>query len=149
MEERSKKAFDFAADLTKQLITLSTGIVTITLLFSKDLAGPRELAVLAWVFYLLSTLFGLWALMALTGTLAPVIDGASQKEKPDRTNTPGPLLMGRNVRIPSKWQILTFAAATILTLLYVVLAFGHPLPPASASPANCCSCTCSPATSKP
>jgi hypothetical protein len=85
MDDREKKAFDFAADLTKQLITLSTGIVTITLLLSKDFVGPRLLALAAWSFYLLSTVFGLWVLMALTGTLAPL------KEKKKRQHTTGKL----------------------------------------------------------
>jgi hypothetical protein len=35
MQEYQKKAFDFAADLTKQLITLSTSIVTVSLLFGE------------------------------------------------------------------------------------------------------------------
>jgi hypothetical protein len=45
MTEREKRAFDFASDLTKQLITLSTSIVTVTFLFSKDSPGPKLLAV--------------------------------------------------------------------------------------------------------
>jgi hypothetical protein len=45
MDEQNKKAFDFAADLTKQLVTLSTSIVTLTLLFSKDLMDPKWMPV--------------------------------------------------------------------------------------------------------
>jgi hypothetical protein len=36
MDERVKKAFDFAADLAKQLITLATGLIALTITFSKD-----------------------------------------------------------------------------------------------------------------
>jgi hypothetical protein len=48
-EERLKKAFDFSADLTKQLITLATAIITLTITFSKDFlrqpnAAPKGIA---------------------------------------------------------------------------------------------------------
>lgn len=125
MNDRQKKAFDFASDLTKQLITLSTSIVTITLLFSNNLTGPRALAVFAWAFFLISTLCGLWALMALTGTLAP----ANDPNLPDNTN----VVIGPNARIPSTFQVIAFAIATVLTLIYVFLAFCGSSPPASAS----------------
>src|SRR5579863_2614129 len=133
MNEREKKAFDFAADLTKQLITLSTGIVTITLLLSKDFVGPRSLAIAAWTFYLLSTICGLWALMALTGTLAPVKKYAGRPAGTENEK----FEIGSNVRVPSTSQILTFGLATLLTLAYVFVAFARP-PKANPSTQNCC-----------
>lgn len=68
-------AFDFAAETAKQLITLSTGIVALTLTYA---SGPgksgsghaRRLLIASWVVFLLSTLFGVGTLMAMTGTLA-------------------------------------------------------------------------------
>jgi len=42
MKENQKKAFDFASDTTKQLITLSTAIVTLTVTFSKDIIGVGD-----------------------------------------------------------------------------------------------------------
>jgi hypothetical protein len=150
MNEQENKAFDFAADLTKQLITLSTGIVTITLLLSKDLIGPRLLAVWAWAFYLLSTVFGLWALMGLTGTLAPI----KTKPKSPAAGKPAPSAatgleekfeIGKNARIPAALQIGAFGLATLLTLAYVIATFvGSP----SVTPAtkDCC-CQCQPKSS--
>ena len=38
-QTRLAKAFDYAAEKTKQLITLAAGIVTITISFSKDVFG--------------------------------------------------------------------------------------------------------------
>jgi len=35
--EERKKAIDFAADATKQLITVAAGVITATVIFSKDL----------------------------------------------------------------------------------------------------------------
>lgn len=107
LTESQKKAFDFAADLTKQLITLSTSIVTVSLLFGKDFPRQNLLAVWAWTFYLVSTIFGLWTLMALTGTLAPL--------NPPSTSFD----LGFNVRLPSALQIVAFAIAVVLTIIFV------------------------------
>jgi hypothetical protein len=132
MDEREKKAFDFAADLTKQLISLSTGIVTVTLLFSKDITGPKMLAVAAWATFLVSTICGLWVLMALTGTLAPTNQGTTQvvsnpqnklQKETGTQNANNSISLGNNVRLPSALQILTFGLATVLTLVYVFVAF--------------------------
>jgi hypothetical protein len=150
--EHENKAFDFVADLTKQLITLSTGIVTITLLLSKDFTGPRIPALLAWTFYLLSTLCGLWALMALTGTLAPLKVHAA-KPHAHKPSSAAPaesdgehLHIGSNVRRPSTAQIVTFAMATLLTLVYVFGAFLHAPKPAAPATNCCCQCQPTPAT---
>ena len=107
MLEYQKKSFDFAADLTKQLITLSTSIVTVTLLFGDHFPKQSLLVVWAWTFYLTSTVFGLWTLMALTGILAPL--------KPPPTDFDIKL----NVRVPSGLQIGSFAVAVVLTVVFV------------------------------
>jgi len=120
MNARLTKAVELIADLTKQLITLSTGIVTVTLLFSKDIFGPKHIAVWAWGFYLLSTIFGLWALMALTGTLAPVSPDAPKDED---------FPIKANIRIPSGGQIITFGIAVVFTIWYVFAAMYGPEPP--------------------
>jgi hypothetical protein len=107
MLEYQKKAFDFASDLTKQLITLSTSIVTVSLLFGDHFPRQSRLAMWALTFYLVSTVFGLWALMALTGTLAPV------KLPPEDFDLHG------NVRIPSGLQIAAFGLAVGFTIAFV------------------------------
>lgn len=78
--KRSEKAFDFAADLIKQLITLSTGIVTITLTFAKDIFTKSSnqhtgLLLAGWTTHLVSIVFGVAALMGFTGTLERTADG--------------------------------------------------------------------------
>src|SRR5271168_1343645 len=107
MLEYQKKAFDFAADLTKQLITLSTSIVTVSLLFGDHFPKQSLLAVWAWTFYLISAVFGLWTLMALTGTLAPL------------NPPPNDFDLKFNVRLPSALQIVAFGVALILTIKFV------------------------------
>ena len=119
MDERRKKAFDFASDLTKQLITLATGILAITITFSKDIIQPPNtptprsailMMILAWVAYLLSIIFGLWNLMALTGELEP--KGASPAE---------PTTKGSNVFIPTVLQIGSFLVGTLMAIAFGII----------------------------
>lgn len=76
MKENQKKSFDFAADIVKQLITLSTAIITLSVTFSKDIIGvnndfPVTLLAISWGLFIFSLFCGILTLMALTGTLQP------------------------------------------------------------------------------
>lgn len=68
------KSFDFAADVAKQLITLATAIITVMITFSKDILGTNSHYIAwllsSWILFLLSIVFGIFTLMALTGVLA-------------------------------------------------------------------------------
>jgi hypothetical protein len=128
MNERLKKAFDFAADSTKQLIGLSTGIVALTITFAKDILGGlgpwlRVTLAIAWLIYLLSILFGSWALLALTGTLEP-------KGKEDKKPAS---IRGPNVTIPSFLQILTFLLSTLLIIIVASAGSCHATGPQEAA----------------
>ena len=119
MDEQRKQAFEFARDSTKQLITLATGIIALTVTFSKDVFGkpsPFEqlLLVGSWIFFLLSVVMGVCTLLALTGSLEP-------KEEPivgTNVATRGPSIRGSNVTIPSIIQILTFLIGLALTVWF-------------------------------
>lgn len=75
MQEESRMAYEFALELSKQLITLSTGILTLTITFAKDVVKqtpsiPARIALaLSWVFYLGSIWYGIGHMRALTGSL--------------------------------------------------------------------------------
>jgi hypothetical protein len=74
VNEKTKLAFEFARDTTKQLITLSSGIIAVTIIFAKDFVGKVDSSTQTWVLcawgaFLVSVFFGLWTLMALTGSL--------------------------------------------------------------------------------
>ena len=101
-----------ASDLSKQLITLSSGIVALTITFTKDVVHDskraRRLISIAWIGYFASILCGIWELMAITGSLEPVAG-----------LHPEASIRGSNVVIPSMAQILTFAVSTLL-----IIAFG-------------------------
>jgi hypothetical protein len=117
--EWDEKAFEFASDVTKQLIALATGVVTVTLAFGKDVltltgSSGRAWLVVVWVFFLISIVFGVWTLLALTGTLAS-----------KRASEP-PSIWRWNVRLPSLLQILTFALAALAALVFVFVALGTP-----------------------
>jgi uncharacterized membrane protein len=109
--ERVAKAFDFSADLTKQLITLATGIITVTITFSHDFlknpnAAPKGIAYTAWYFFLASIFFGIFTLGALTGNL-------DAKKK-----TAEPSIFATNILIFSVSQFLTFFTGLFLTILF-------------------------------
>lgn len=112
MEDRVKLTFDFALTATKQLITLSTAIIAFTVTFSGEyLKNPncqgKGLAIASWILFILSVFFGLWTILALTGTLA------------DEEN-PTPSINGLNVKIPSLLQILTFLSGLVLAIIFSI-----------------------------
>ncbi|HXK39880.1 MAG TPA: hypothetical protein VJ837_03530 [Candidatus Paceibacterota bacterium] len=120
MEKPAPKSFDFAADLVKQLITLSTGVIALTITFAKDIVGSVGSSngadsesilwlTLAWIGFSLSIVFGIWALMALTGTL-----------EPKGSDTAAPSIQGWNCRVPIGLQIFMFLSAIGCTIFYTV-----------------------------
>jgi hypothetical protein len=116
MDDRSKTAFAFAQDTTKQLITLATGIMALTITFFHDFATSasalsKTLMAASWVLYVLSIIFGLVALMAMTGSLQP----AKADDSP-------PSIRGSNVTTPAILQILLFLLALAVTVLAGILA---------------------------
>jgi hypothetical protein len=114
-------AFDAAADVAKQLITLATGVLALTITFAKDVtantAAHKWVLIVAWIVYLLSILGGVWTLLALTGSLE------RGKES----------IYGANVRVPAFAQVVLFLAATVLIIVYAALSLGTAATPASPS----------------
>jgi hypothetical protein len=111
MDDQTEKAFDFAQESTKQILTLATGIIALTITFSKDFLssvpdGAKRYALWSWGLFLISILFALWTLNALTGSL-------SKKE---------PSIYSRNITIPSILQIISFLGGLILTVIFGIKA---------------------------
>lgn len=83
------------ADLAKQIITLDTAIIGVTVTFAdkfqKSVAGkvvtvaPSQLGA-AWVAYVLSVLFAVLTLMAVAGSMNE-IDTTKRETNPKRLNT--------------------------------------------------------------
>jgi hypothetical protein len=111
MNPRDEKAFDFALDLTKQLITVATAVIALTITFLTDVAkdAPAGTAVwlqIAWILYLVSIAFGIFTLMALTGTLAD----PKAKEPPS--------INAGSTRRFAGAQVLSFFVAVALTMVF-------------------------------
>jgi hypothetical protein len=114
MEENQKKAFDFAADLTKQLITLATAVLAFTVTFAKDNPGgsyQKWLLVISWIMLLLSIGFGIMTLMALTGNLDPKSDANDQNKKLPILTINSPNVLGT-----ARLQVLFFLLGIIFTV---------------------------------
>ncbi len=114
MDEKTRKAFDFAQECIKQFIALATAMIGLSITFSKDIvqavpAGARLIALWSWGAFLLSVFFGIWALLALTGTL--------------EADASVPVsIRGQNITIPAGLQILTFLIGLSLTVWFGIAA---------------------------
>jgi len=111
-KEILKLGLTFARDLAQQLITLSTGILALTITFSKDVlrTAPTKHAWLlksAWTTYLLSICCGIWAMSALTGTLVPLEPSSKPR-----------LTIDFNVRLPAALQVLSFLLGIVFIILF-------------------------------
>jgi hypothetical protein len=102
MDEATKLGFEFAKELTFQLITLSTAVVALTITFIKEVLGGLSASAasriqVAWACYIVSIIAGIWTAMALTGTLL--------SESTVKT-------IEFNVQLPAVIQILAFLLGT-------------------------------------
>jgi hypothetical protein len=121
-----KKAFDFVSDSTKQLITLATAILTLTVTFASSIFGTltqagKATAVIpkdarwwlgiAWVFYLVSIVAGLVALFAWVSALQP----------PSGSSTNAPSVWTGSARVMSGVQQITFFLATLAIVIFGII----------------------------
>lgn len=110
--DASLAGYDSANELAKQLITLATGILALSITFLKDILKNNSQGITwslkaAWISYLVSVCFGIWTMMAITGTIFRIID-----------NPGTPMTYGTNISIPAFLQILAFVTATIFLIVY-------------------------------
>lgn len=111
MENRTVKAFDFAADVVKQFLTLAIAIITFTTTFSVEAAPgkvtyPAMLLYLAWAFYCLSIFSGLFALAKMATLLEPAYGVKS------------PSIYGGIATRAAFTQIVLFTAGIVCMLLF-------------------------------
>jgi hypothetical protein len=125
-------------DLVKQLITLATGILALSITFTKDILKgiPQKtlLLKLSWLLYFLSLCFGMLSMQALAGMIFKVsLNGAkSVQDKP----------YGSSV-LPMTFQIITFITGTILIISFGIKSLKSPslvqsetIPPPDNSPTS-------------
>ena len=112
MNEQLQKAFDFASESCKQLLTLSTAVLTLTITFEKDVVGAGSASVrrwlaLAWVVYMVSIIAGGAMLLNLTGNLEPK----------NKSIAPAlPTIWAPGICLCSKVQVVGFLIATTIVL---------------------------------
>jgi hypothetical protein len=109
--ERKKKAFDLSAEVTKQLLTLSTAVLTIVVTVYRDvLKSPTALAapvVYGLIAMVVSIGFGAWSLMAITGALAS-----------NDISTPDLTINRFSIRAPATAQVVCFVIALGFFVLF-------------------------------
>lgn len=103
------KSFEFAQETAKQLITLGTGIIVLSIAFLADVAedsSPKGIGFLqvAWLLFLASIPFGILTLMSLTGNIARAAD-----------------IYAPNIKVLAGCQIILFFAALVLTVVFGVI----------------------------
>lgn len=148
-DDRIKKSYDFAADLSKQIITLSTAVITLCIAFTdKVFTSTTAQANSNWLLWSLivfvaSISIGIFHLMGLTGQLGkdpeltsqpaqathpaeagqqqvnPAGEQNQQNETDVAQNSTDVSIYSRTNRLTSLFQVLTFVAALILALVYL------------------------------
>lgn len=108
-------SFEFAKELTTQLITLSTAVIGVSATFAKDVSTntskpSRVLLYVSWIVFLVSLVCGLWTLGSMTGTLAKV-----SPIKADSVYAP-------NIVVASLAQVLLFLTGVLLLIIHAVTA---------------------------
>ncbi len=107
-----------AADTTKQIITLSTGIMALTVTFAKEFkVGSGALSVpgtlqISWLAFFLAILFAILTLMAVTGSLSQIdrsTDEQAQRALADCNAS--------NIRLPAIAMIICFLVGLALTAI--------------------------------
>jgi hypothetical protein len=126
VDEYQKTAHSLAAEVPKQLITLSTAIVALGATFAKDVFGAgasRTLLYWSSGLYIVSVLFGVATLQCLAGGLERCKDGEDR----------GSIYKG-NIQLFQGIQVIVFAIATGLFVWYGSVAGAANVVPAQAPP---------------
>ncbi len=102
------KSIDVLSDATKQLITIATGIITATVIFSKDLTTiARGFALAAWIVLTISVILGVMVLYNVSGHL---FNSALNSAQPD--------IQKGGMRFFSKLQIFFFFLGVIFVFIF-------------------------------
>lgn len=101
-------AFQFAKEVSTQLITIASALIGVSVTFIKDFTPSGKTWLRAsWLLYILSILFGVVTLMALTGT----IESLAASGKPFQH-------FSTSTRWPAATQIISFVIATICLVIF-------------------------------
>ena len=111
-------------ELVKQLLTLSTGIIALTITFSKDFISlanvsqsSKYLIGVSWLLFLISIVFGILALMAISGLNIQLIWGSRKVEeyKEESGNYPKDF---KSSMFYFGTQVIFFLTALVVIIIY-------------------------------
>jgi len=110
------KQFDMATDIAKALLTLATGVLTLTITFSHDLVttvngSHKGLLEWGWGLFFGSIFGGVWLLYAANGSVSNIAKGTRQT------------IYDKNVAIPMALQQVTFVVGIVLMGIYGITAY--------------------------
>ena len=113
-----------AMDTAKQIITLSTGVIALTVTFLEKIVQPSVAGaarnvpwplVVAWIVFGLAIVFAIWTLMALTGTLN-AMDRRANGLTLSEAQQSAVDAYGDNVQVPAVGMVLCFLVGIALTI---------------------------------
>lgn len=114
-----------ALEITKQVITLASAIVALTVTFLEKIEQPQAGAAryvpstlkIAWICFGVATILAMWTLMALTGTLSALDRDSRKLQLSDsQLEATQNLADGANIRVPAVLMLLVFASGIILVI---------------------------------
>src|SRR5258708_1415065 len=113
--DTTEKAFQYASESSKLLITLSTGIIAFMITFLDKVVFMKPgsmcekvILIVAWVIFLGSAIVGVWTQLALTDILEPKTKSSQFK----------PTIRSRKVKVPFQIQAITFISGIIMIVIY-------------------------------
>jgi hypothetical protein len=125
-KERLMEGLKAALETTKQVIALSTGVITLTVTFLEKIIQPQSGAArhvpstlkIGWICFGLATACALWTLMAITGTMN-ALDREARKLSLNTSQQAATqnLVDGTNIRVPAVVMLLLFAVGIGLMIL--------------------------------
>lgn len=119
--QRIIKSFDFAADITKQLIALSTAIISLCVaftdnIFSSNAANAHSITLIVSLsLFVISIIFGVVTLMAMADHLG----NPNKKQAETESSENKSVIYSGNVRLFSSIQMIMFLCAMIMAMIYI------------------------------
>jgi len=124
MKASKIKAFEFATDTTKQLITLSTVLIGISVTFFEkfDVDVSKWFLIGSWLLFLISIVAGILTLMSITGVLDKYIDTdddlTPEQSKDGNTNNKTASIYHEAITNKYAIQIFLFIGGLSLLIYY-------------------------------
>lgn len=124
-----EKAVDAAAETVRQVLTLATGVIALTVTFADDIIEPGSAALpwvkWAWTLFGTSIFFGILTLMAITGNLHKAA-----------TSSTNPDMFATNIVVFGNLQIWICFGALVLTICFGIIGLDETRARRPAAPAS-------------